>query len=129
MIKNSMNVHPTAFSSKKTLTFNEQITDARIKKELNRFLSFLTRDLKQNGCKLIGHVKGLADGRDKGHLMFSITDFHGKATFKGELYHGVTRVELAINIIVYGIELLPVKLLFEKAYDKFFGIIKGEKDA
>ncbi len=123
MIKDSMELIPTAFSSKKRLKFDKTMTGARLKKELNYFLSFLIKDLKQNGCKLIGHVKGLVDVHDKGHLMFSITDFDEKVRFKGGLgpLQKVKEIEFTINIIVYGIELSPVKSVFKKAYDKFFG--------
>jgi len=120
MIIDNMEMLPTAMSCHKRLEFENKITGSQLEKELDNFLLFLIRDLKLNGCKLIGHVKGLASAHNNGHLMFSITDFNEKTRFKGEISQKIASVEFTINIIIYGIELMVVNKVFEKAYDKFF---------
>jgi len=121
MIRDNMDILPTAFSSKKRLGFDDKIPGVGLEKKMDSFLTLLVRDLKVNNCKLIGHVKGFADAHDNGHLMFSITGFDEKVRFKGKLLQEIAGIEFTINIIVYGIELLSVERVFEKAYEKFFG--------
>lgn len=69
---------------------------------------------------MIGHIKGLVDADEKGHLLFSITSFEEGARFKGEMAGGITEAVLTINVIVYGIEEEIVEKMLEEAFARQF---------
>ena len=46
-----------------------------IKSEIIHFLDTLTRHLKNEGCKIIGHIKGKIDSAENGVLFFNQTAF------------------------------------------------------
>ena len=79
----------------------------------------LTTGLKDLGCRLIGHIKGILDGGSSGHLMFSVTSFDDDAHFKGVIKGEVKKAVLTINIIVYGIETSKIEALFNEAIDHY----------
>ncbi|MBN2062025.1 MAG: hypothetical protein JW882_16570 [Deltaproteobacteria bacterium] len=91
-----------------------------MKTKTDMFLYELTEALRQNGCTLIGHIKGFVNAKDKGHLMFSITSFKEGPRFKGEITGTISSAILTVNIIVYGIGQKNIETIFKKAFDKHF---------
>ena len=131
MTKDNEQLEHTAFAFKEDLIFNDALSAIELKSRADKFLSELTGELRNNGCKLIGHIKGLisADGADdvdgavdkKGHLMFSITSFVEGAHFKGEMSDEITKVLFTINVIVFGIDHSAVEGIVERVFSKHFG--------
>ena len=97
-------VHPTVYAQEVNLTLEVPLSASELQGKIDAFLSELTRSLKGDGCKLIGHIKGLLEVEGNDHLFFSITSFEEKARYKGELTHEIARAKLTINVIVYGVE-------------------------
>jgi hypothetical protein len=95
--------HPTACSTQVVLELDNQIRAAEIQKSLESFLTDLMHFLQENGCKLIGHIKGLLDAGERGQLFFSITSFNENPRYKGEIGGEIPVATLSINAIVYGI--------------------------
>lgn len=120
MINNSNQMLPTAFARRKNLTFTDTIDANELKGRIEIFLSEFTEALKHNGCKLIGHIKGLIDAHGKGHLMFSITSFKEDVRFKGEMVDGIEGAVFTINIIVYGIDRKIIETEYQKTFNKHF---------
>ncbi len=131
MTKNNEPLEPTAFAIKENLIFTDALLAIELRSRMNSFLLEMTGELKNNGCKLIGHIKGLisvddAEGGDdainkKGHLMFSITSFEEGARFKGKMQYGVTKAVFKINVIVFGIDYSTVEKIFKKVFSNHFG--------
>lgn len=66
------------------------------------------------GASLIGHAKCIAES-DSGHyLTCSVTDNDGKARCKGSLGTRVSRMELVINILLYGLKRTQVEEIFKR---------------
>ena len=107
--------HPTTCSMQIAIEYDNRLKAAKISKRLDNFLTDLTNFLRDNGCTLIGHIKGLIDAEDRGQLFFSITSFDEAIRYKGEIDGEIAKVELSINVIVYGVEETPI----EKAITKF----------
>ena len=120
MIIETMEAQPAAYSCRKEMTFGNNIPEIELKARTSAFLSELTLGLKDRGCNLIGHIKGLVDAGNNGHLMFSITSFEDEVHFKGQLKEDVISAVLTVNIIVYGIEKRVVEAVFQKALDHAF---------
>ena len=94
---------PTAYALHGTLTLAEPRSEARLRKGVDAFLAELTRSLREQSCRLIGHIKGIFETGDKDHLFFSVTSFEQRARFKGGLAGEHEKLAFRLNVIVYGV--------------------------
>ena len=134
MLAGDDHAHPTASACKWQLTFDDAISANELNSRVALLLSELTSGLQEDGGRLIGHIKGLVEAEEKGHLLFSITSFEEAARFKGELVGEITEAALTINVIVYGVEEEIVETMLESAFSRQFhgnrsGDHKGEGHA
>jgi hypothetical protein len=120
MLAGDDHAHPTACACKWHLRFDEAISPIELESRTGFLLSELAGGLEANGARLIGHVKGLIDADEKGHLLFSLTSFQEGARFKSEMVGGVTEAVLTINVIVYGIEEKIVEKMLHQAFIRHF---------
>ena len=97
-------LHPTVCAQEVGLAFKVPLLADELQGRIDAFMSALTSSLQDDGCKLIGHIKGLLQVEGNGHLFFSVTSFGEKASYKGELPHDISKAKLTINVIVYGVE-------------------------
>ena len=97
-------LHPTVCAQEVSLAFKVLLPADELRGRIDAFMSALTSSLQDDGCNLIGHIKGLLEVEGNDHLFFSITSFEEKARYKGELTHEIARAKLTINVIVYGVE-------------------------
>jgi len=95
--------HPTAYSRQFAFEFGARMPASTIRNPLDTFLSGLTTFLRDSGCQLIGHIKGVLDGGDRGQLFFSITSFDEGIRYKGDIDGEIPGATLSINVIVYGV--------------------------
>ncbi len=124
MINSVNQVLPSSFARKESLGSSDALTANQLIDALEEFLAEITKELKRRGCRLIGHIKGLVDAQDNGHLFFSITSFDEGVRFKSELIDGITNVTLTTNIIVYGIEEALIQDIYNLAFEKIVNQIK-----
>ena len=94
---------PTAYALRGTLKLPGAWSEVELRKGIDRFLAGLTRSLRERGCRLIGHIKGILETGDEGHLFFSVTSFEQKARFKGEMAGECDKMDFTLNVIVYGV--------------------------
>jgi hypothetical protein len=94
---------PTAYALHATLTLPDPWSAAALRKGVDAFLAELTRSLREKGCSLIGHIKGILKTGNNGHLFFSVTSFGHRARFKGKLSGEYEKIDLTLNVIVYGV--------------------------
>ena len=97
-------LHPTVCAREVGLVFEVPLPADELHGRIDAFVSALTSSLRDDGCKLIGHIKGLLEVEGNEHLFFSFTSFEKKASYKGELRHETSKAKLTINVIVYGVE-------------------------
>jgi hypothetical protein len=112
--------HPTACACKWHLTFGDALPAIDLSSRVALLVSELTGRLQEGGGRLIGHIKGLIDAEQSGHLLFSITSFEEGARFKGEMLGEIAEAVLTINVIVYGIEEEFVEKVLEEAFARHF---------
>jgi hypothetical protein len=94
---------PTAYARKGTLRLEQQMSAADLRAASASFLSELTLSLQEEGCRLIGHIKGILEAGDQGQLFFSVTSFGQVPRYKGELAGGFEQIAFTLNVIVYGV--------------------------
>lgn len=120
MLAGDDHAHPTACARKWQLRFDEAIRPIELQSRIRFLLSELAAGLEAKGVRLIGHIKGLIDAEEKGHLLFSLTTFEEGARFKGEMVGAVTEAVLTVNVIAYGIEETIVGEMLEEAFIRHF---------
>ena len=129
MLAGDDHAHPTACACKWQLSFDHGIPANQLNSRVALLLSELTSGLQEDGGRLIGHIKGLVEADEKGHLLFSITSFEEAARFKGELVGEITEAVLTINVILYGVEEEIVETMLEEAFSRqFHGSHSGDHE-
>ena len=101
--------HPTACSIQVGIEFGARIPASEVQERIDGFLGALRSFLRENGCMLIGHIKGMLAAGEGGRLYFSVTSFDDNPQYKGKLDGEISEAELSMNVIVYGIEEEPVE--------------------
>ena len=91
-------LHPTVYARAVGLTFRVPLPANELHGRIDAFKSALTSSLRDDGCKLIGHIKGLLEVEGNEHLFFSVTSFEEKASYKGELPHDISKARLTISL-------------------------------
>jgi hypothetical protein len=114
---------PTAYALQSTLSLPGPLSETDLRKGVDAFLAELTRSLREQGCRLIGHIKGILETGDKGHLFFSVTSFEQRTRFKGELTGIAEKMDLTLNVIVYGVGSGDVEQLVVGGLSKHLGEI------
>ena len=94
---------PTAYALQSTLSLPGPLSETDLRKGVDAFLAELTRSLREQGCRLVGHIKGILEAGDKGHLFFSVTSFEQRTRFKGGLTGIAEKLDFTLNVIVYGV--------------------------
>jgi len=95
---------PAAFAKRGTLALWGIGSETALRAAVDAFLSELTRALSEQGCKLIGHIKGVFEAGEQGQLFLSVTSFDQKTRYKGKLTGSFETIDFALNVIVYGVE-------------------------
>jgi hypothetical protein len=114
-------LEPTAYALRGTLTLPGPWSETELRKGVDAFLAELTRSLREQGCRLIGHIKGILDTGDKGHLFFSVTSFEQRTRFKGGLTGEYEKIDLTLNVIVYGVGSGEIEQLVLEGLRKHLG--------
>jgi len=112
---------PTTYAKQGTLTLQGIGSDTELRTAADAFLSELTRLLREQGCKLIGHIKGVFEAGENGQLFFSVTSFDQKARYKGKLTGSFERMDFALNVIVYGVEAEKIEPLVLERFRRHLG--------
>jgi len=111
-------LHSTVCAQEVELAFEVPLLDDELHGKIDAFMSALTSSLQNEGCKLIGHIKGLLEVEGNEHLFFSVTSFEEKVSYKGGLPQDILKAKLTINVIVYGVEQASVHRAISEGLEK-----------
>jgi len=70
---------------------------------LRPFLQSLIRKLREGGCTMVGHIKGMLEDGGPSPLFFSVTSLEAEPQFKGGPLRTAERFALSITVIVASI--------------------------
>ena len=119
---------PAACAQRGTIALRAACSEEELRAAVGAFLADLTRFLREEGCELIGHIKGMLEAGDKGHLFFSVTSFEEEVRFKGGLTGDLTKVDFSLNVIVYGVDGERISPAVLQGLQKHFGEVReGEQ--
>jgi len=111
-------LQPTVCAQEVALAFKVPLLADALYGRIDAFLSALASSLHDDGCRLIGHIKGLLEVEGNEHLFFSVTSFEEKASYKGELPHEISKAKLTVNVIVYGVEQESVEKVVREGLER-----------
>ena len=111
-------LHPTVCAQEVGLAFKVPLPVDELHSRIDAFVSALTSSLRDDGCTLIGHIKGLLEVEGNKHLFFSVTSFDEKTSYKGDLPNEILKAMLAINVIVYGVDQASVEIAIRKGLER-----------
>ena len=94
MVIDKNDLHPITYAGDIRLKFEHALSRKEIETRIIGLLTELTSLLKDNGCKLIGHIKALLDAGSGGKLFFSVTSFDRGVQCKGDLLDKIQFVPL-----------------------------------
>ena len=117
---------PTAYAKRGTLTLQGIGSEKALRGAVDAFLSELTRSLSEQGCKLIGHIKGVFEAGEKGQLFLSVTSFDQKTRYKGKLTGSFETIDFALNVIVYGVESEKIEPLVLEGLRRHLGDVSRD---
>jgi hypothetical protein len=89
------------------------------------FLADFVARLMDEGCTMIGHIKGMLSGEEGNRLFFSVTTPDGGSGLRGGPLHSNEHLSLAINVIVAGVKEDNIGKLFESSLQRFFSTPGG----
>lgn len=90
-----------------TLSVRREITFASARPPedvLGDFLASLQGALREAGCTMVGHVKGMVEAEGEPPLFFSLTSLDSEPQYKGGPLRPGSFSVLSMNIIVAGID-------------------------
>ena len=73
-------LHPTVCAQEVGLAFKVPLLADELYSRIDAFISALTSSLKDDGCTLIGHIKGILEVEGNENLFFSVTSFEKKTS-------------------------------------------------
>jgi hypothetical protein len=91
--------------------------------DLAGFLSAFADALREGGCTLVGHIKGMLEGEGSPALFFSLTSLDGEPRFKGGPLRPSSGLRLSMNVIVAGIDEKTAGVMLESALAQHFHIL------
>ena len=102
-LNNDKGPAPVAYAHGFDIPINDDFNGKVFAEEISVALKKISLELEQAGCKLIGHIKAIAKCSSGGYMMFSITSAGQCPDIKGRLPRKPEKLEIALNVIVYGI--------------------------
>jgi hypothetical protein len=114
---------PTIYAGEFRVHFPEPINDRELKERISTFLASLLDFLYSQGCRLIGHIKGLVLTEKGGFLLLSTTSFLVKDAFKGNLPALTSKANLTLNVMVFGVSEEKIRGFVEQEVQKIFLVL------
>ena len=88
---------------------------------VRRILVHLVGMLREGGCAMAGHIKGMLEDGESQPLFFSLTSLDGEAQLKGGPLEVKPFLSLSINVIIAGIAQDEASRLLDLALDRYDG--------
>jgi len=104
-----------AYAGRIHVRFKKSRNAAELQKITQDFMSTAAIGCGEAGATLIGHIKCIAEADKGGYLTCSATDSSGKVRCKGQFGEGSRRLDLVLNVLVYGLERAKIEDIVMRA--------------
>ena len=85
---------------------------------LRHLLSHYVDALREGGCTMVGHIKGMLTDGQSPPLFFSVTSLDGEAQLKGGPLKSESPQSLSMSVIIAGIDRDEAAALLESTLDR-----------
>ncbi|MDY6796866.1 MAG: hypothetical protein SWK76_16520 [Actinomycetota bacterium] len=93
--------------------------EGELRQALGEAMSHMLKGLRERGCTMMGHIKGILSDASSPPLFLSITIMENNLRFKGGPIGGEDRLPLALNVIVADVD--------EEVIDDMLGLSLSRK--
>jgi hypothetical protein len=93
----------SAYAAKIDVHFHKPVAPSDIQARVEELMTRITLSCLEAGADLIGHIKCIVETDGKGFLIVSVTTHDGKPMSKGHLEQGIERMDIIINVLLYGL--------------------------
>ena len=126
LVRARQGMEPVPVARSYTLAANGGLAHEYFSAQLAEILSNIAGDLEIAACKAIGHIKAVAKADEGGYLMVSVTSTGKTPDIKGRLPARISQLKIALNVIVYGINLNTVEAIVDARFGAA-GLMGNEK--
>jgi hypothetical protein len=116
-----------AFSKEMVLSFQHAVLPNLLCERVKEVLLDLCQDLKENGCRFIGHIKVFLKNDQGRFYFFSATSFDQFPECKGNITEEISRITLTMNAIVYGLSESQLSILVNKKLQNINQFLENTK--
>ncbi len=109
-------MQPVPVARSYTLDANGKLAHEFFSAQLAEILRNIAEDLELAACKAIGHIKAVVKAAEGGYLMVSVTATGKTPDIKGRLPARISQLKIALNVIVYGINLNTVEAIVDARF-------------
>ncbi len=92
------------YSARLEVAYNDPVQPGAFSGAMESMMAKIGHGCVDAGVTLIGHIKGMAEAGEQGFLAMSVTKNDASVNVKGGIEGVVSRVEITLNVIVYGLE-------------------------
>jgi hypothetical protein len=92
-----------AYAVKVDVHLHKPVSSVDIRSRVEGLMSRIALDCLRSGADLIGHIKCIVETEGQGFLAVSVTTHDGKPMSKGHLDEGIKRMDIIINVLLYGL--------------------------
>jgi hypothetical protein len=92
-----------AYAIRVEIHFHHWVASATIQKTVEGLLAKIAANCADAGAYLIGHIKCVAESKEKGMLAVSVVDASSVPHSRGHLEEGIEEMDLIINVLLYGL--------------------------
>lgn len=102
-----------AYAVRAAVSLPSSVTPEDVRERLVKLMNAIASECDRAGSTLIGHIKCVLDAGEKGFLGVSVTDASGHATVRGELGGDLDKLDIIINVLLYGLTRAQVQGIVE----------------
>jgi hypothetical protein len=94
----------TAYAGKIHASFDRAQKADDLKGMVSTTISQIAKGCVEAGTRLIGHIKCIAEVESGKYIACSVVSHDAEAACRGELADGSYRLDLVINVLIYGLD-------------------------
>ncbi|OPY31085.1 MAG: hypothetical protein A4E32_02069 [Methanomassiliicoccales archaeon PtaU1.Bin124] len=111
----------SAYAAKVHVEFVSIHDEKGVQSMVEALMSRIALDCVDQGTRLIGHVKCIAEIEKEKYLACSVVGHDGKARCSGGLGRSTDRLEMVINVLQYGLTTMTLEKIVKDRAPKAFG--------
>ena len=114
----------SAYAARVHVRFSSPRSEKEVQSMVEALMSRITLDCVEQGTRLIGHVKCIAEIEKEKYLACSVVNHDGRARCSGSLGRPTDSLEIIVNVLQYGLKTPVLEKIVKERSPKGFGDAK-----